>query len=106
MLLSGGAYLVLRYWGDFWGVRPSALLSLVPLAACLLFVTSAPRFSIAVASVAVVVTSIQDADRNVALRERNFFGKTLNQKCAVVSWAELRAKNTGARMSLPRTATW
>jgi hypothetical protein len=74
MLLSGGAYLVLRHWGDIKGTRPPVFLWLAPLAACLLFVRRPPRFAIGLASVAVVVTIAHDADRNVVLRERDFFG--------------------------------
>jgi hypothetical protein len=74
LLVAGMSYLVLRHWGDLWHARPPAFLPLVFLAACLLFVRRPLRLALGLAAVAVVITDCQDADRNVVLRERNFFG--------------------------------
>jgi hypothetical protein len=74
LLVAGASYLALRRWGDLWVGRPPAFLPLVFLAACLLFVRRPVRLALGLATVAVVITDGQDADHNVALRERNFFG--------------------------------
>jgi hypothetical protein len=74
LLVAGATYGVLRHWGDLGVAPPPALLPFVFPAACLLFVRRPVRFALGLAAVAVVITDCQDADRNVVLRERNFFG--------------------------------
>jgi hypothetical protein len=49
-------------------------LPLVPLATCLVFVARPLRFALALAAVAFVIAEIQDAGRNVVMRQRSFFG--------------------------------
>jgi hypothetical protein len=74
LLVAGVSYLVLRHWRDLWFASPPAFLPPVFLAACLLFVRRPLRLALGLAAVALVITDRQDADRNVVLRERNFFG--------------------------------
>jgi hypothetical protein len=74
LLLGGAAYAAPRLWTDLRGGGPPALLSLAPLAACLLFVRRPARLALGLAAVAFAVNGSQDAGRKVALRERNFFG--------------------------------
>jgi hypothetical protein len=74
LLVAGLSYGVLRHWRDLWGGHPPAFLPLVFLAACLLFLRRPLRLALGLGAVAVVITDAQDAERNVVLRERNFFG--------------------------------
>jgi hypothetical protein len=70
LLLGGAIYATLRLWVG----RPPALIPLVALAACLLFVRRPLRFALGLALVAVLVANVQDHSRNVVLRQRDFFG--------------------------------
>jgi len=74
LVVAGASYVLLRHWRDLWFASPPAYLPLVSLAVCLLFVRRPLRLALGLAAVALVITDRQDADRNVVLRERNFFG--------------------------------
>jgi hypothetical protein len=70
LLLGGASYAVPRVWGPEF---PTWLL-LVPLAACLSFMLRPLRLALGLATVAAGIADLQDAGRNLVLRERSFFG--------------------------------
>ena len=57
-----------------WVGKPPAVLPLLALAACLVFLRRPIRLALGLAAVAVIGNMMQDANRNVVLRERSFFG--------------------------------
>jgi hypothetical protein len=70
MLLGAVVYLGMRLWAG----RPPAFMTIVPLAACLLFVRRPLRFALGLAVVTALLAHEQDHGRSVVLRHRSFFG--------------------------------